>query len=46
MTEEDDEKFKSSTKCWISDNAFNEGDVKVRDHCHVLGKFRVAAHRL
>ena len=46
MTEEDDEKFKSSTKCWISDNTFNEGDVKVRDHCHVLGKFRVAAHRL
>ena len=45
MTEEDDEKFKSSTKCWISDNTFNEGDVKVRDHCHVLGKFRGAAHR-
>ena len=27
------------------DNTFVEGDVKVRDHCHVTGKYRGAAHR-
>ena len=30
--------FKCSTKCWICDNAYVDGDVKVRDNCHVTGK--------
>ena len=42
ITKEDD---KSSTKCWICDNAVLEGGVTVTDHCHVTGKYRSAAHR-
>ena len=45
MTKEDDEDFKNSTKCWIYDNNYVEGDVKVRDHCHITGKYRGSAHR-
>ena len=28
MTKEDNENFERSTKCWICDNTFVEGDVK------------------
>ena len=45
MTKEDDENFESSAKCWICNNPFIEGDVKVRDHCYVTGKYKGAAHR-
>ena len=38
MSEEDNEDFETSTKCWISDNAYVDGDVKVRDHCHITKK--------
>ena len=38
MTKEDNLDFKNSNKCWIC-------DVKVRDRCHITGKFRVFAHR-
>ena len=26
-------------------NAYFDGDVKVRDHCHITGKYRGSAHR-
>ena len=32
-------------KCWIFDTAYVDGDVKVRDHCHITGKYRGSAHR-
>ena len=35
MTKEDDEDIENSTKCWIYDNVYVEGDLKVRDHCHI-----------
>ena len=38
----DDENFESTAKCWIRDNIFVEGDVKVRGHCHITGKYRGA----
>ena len=44
-TEKDNEDFKNSTKCWIYDNTYVGGDVKVRDHCHITGKYRDSAHR-
>ena len=44
MTQENNETFESSAKCWIY-NTFAKNDVKVRDHCHVTGKYRGAAHR-
>ena len=41
MTKEDDEFFENSTKCWICDNAYDDGD----NHCDITGKFRGSAHR-
>ena len=40
MTEE--EQFQSSNTCWICEKLFD--DQKVRDHSHITGKFRGAAH--
>ena len=45
MTKEDNEDFENSTKCWICDNDYIDSDVKVRDHCHITGKYRVFAYR-
>ena len=36
--------FQSSNKCWICNKLFDLVDEKVRDHCHLSGKFRGAAH--
>ena len=44
MTKEDNEGFKNSTKCWICDNDYIDTDVKVRDHCHITGKYRGSQH--
>ena len=41
----DEEIFQSSNKCWICNKLFDIGDNKVRDHCHVIGKYRGLAHR-
>ena len=40
MTKEDKEDFKNFTKCWISDNDYVDNDIKVRDYCHITGKYR------
>ena len=42
---EDNENFKKSTKCCICNNDYVDGDVKVRDHCHITGKYRSSAYR-
>ena len=44
MTNEDKD-FENSTKCWICDSDYVDDDVKVRDHCHVTGKYRGSAYR-
>ena len=36
--------FKISTNCWICDNDYIDNDVKVRDHCHITGKYRDFGH--
>ena len=43
MIKEDDEDFEDSAKCWICDNVY--GDVKVRYHCLIIGKYRDSVHR-
>ena len=43
--EEDNVDFENSTKFWICDNDYINGDVKVRDHGHITGKYRVSEHR-
>ena len=45
MTKKDNDDFKNSTKCWICDNMYVDGDVKVRGHCHITGKYRGSAHK-
>ena len=45
MTEEDDEDFESSTNCWICDSVYVDGNVKVRDHFQITGKYRGSVHR-
>ena len=40
MTDEDEEIYKNSHICQICKQELNTG--KVRDHCHVTGKFRGA----
>ena len=38
MNKEDDADFATSTKYWTCDNVYSEGDVAIRDHCHITGK--------
>ena len=45
MNKKDNEEFENSNKCWISDNDYTDGDVNVRDHCRITGKYRGSAHR-
>ena len=41
---EEEEKIQLSNICWICEKLIDDDDEKVRDHCHVTGKFRGAAH--
>ena len=43
MSEEEKE-FQSSDICWICEKLIDDDNEKVRDHCHVTGKLRGAAH--
>ena len=44
MTEDDKTDFDTATKCFVCGKGFQEGDKKVRDHCHFTGKYRGCAH--
>ena len=41
---EEEKQFQSSNTCWICEKLNDDEDEKVRDHCHVTGKFRGASH--
>ena len=45
MTEEEENLFQKSNNCWICKEFINNDEEKVRDHCHVTGKFRGATHQ-
>ena len=45
MTKEDNENFKNSNNCWICDNDYVDNYVKIRDHCHITGKYRGSSHK-
>ena len=40
----EEERFEQSNICWICGKLFEISDEKVRDHCHISEKYRVAAH--
>ena len=44
MREEEGHLFQQSNSCWICKKLIDNDEEKVRDHCHVTGKFRGAAH--
>ena len=44
ITKNDHKDFKNSNKCWICKKAYVEGDVNVRDNCHITVKYRDSAH--
>ena len=44
ISAEEEERFQLSNSFWICDKLFYVGHDKVRDHCHIIGKYRSAAH--
>ena len=44
MSAEEEEIFQNSCSFWICGKLFDLIDEKVRDHCHISGKVRGAAH--
>ena len=45
MTEVDEQHFKTMDGCHICGEMYTDKDVRVRDHCHITGKFRGSAHQ-
>ena len=45
MTEDDEQHFRTMDGCHICGNKYTDKDVRVRDHCHITGKFRGSAHQ-
>ena len=45
MTEVDEQNFKTMDGCHICGEKYTDKDVRVRDHCHITGKFRGSAHQ-
>ena len=45
MTEDDEQCFRTMDGCHICGEKYTDKDVRVRDHCHITGKFRGSAHQ-
>ena len=45
MNEVDEQNFKTMDGCHICGEKYTNKDVRVRDHCHITGKFRGSAHQ-
>ena len=43
MTQADEEIYNNTNECWICERDIIED--KLRDHCHITGKYRGAAHK-
>ena len=43
MSDENERDFRNSTECYICEKPFHSRTIKVRDHCHLTGKFRGAS---
>ena len=38
------QEFDNASECHICNEAFTDGEKKVRDHCHIMGTFRGTTH--
>ena len=45
MTKEDEEEFQKVNECHICNKKNTNEEIKVRDHCHITGKYRGSAHQ-
>ena len=45
MTEDDEQCFRTMDGCHICGEKYTDKDVRIRDHCHITGKFRGSAHQ-
>ena len=46
FSKEHNKYFENSRKCWIYDNRYVKGNVKVKDHCHITtGRYKSSSHR-
>ena len=45
VTKEDEEKFQKANECHICNKKYTNEDIKVRDHCHITGKYRGSSHQ-
>ena len=44
ITTEEEDQYQSSNTCWICRKLIDHEDEKVKDHCHVTGRFKSTAH--
>ena len=44
MSDEEEEAFENAEKCYVCDKPFSIDDWKVKDHSHISGSYRGAAH--
>ena len=45
MTDKNKLCFKQTDKCHYCDKKYIDKDIRVRDHCHIAGKYRGSAHQ-
>ena len=45
MTKDDEEEFQKAKECHICNKKYTDKDIRVRDHCHITGKYRGSAHQ-
>ena len=45
MMKENEEEFEKAKECHICNKKYTEKDIRVRDHCHITGKYRGSAHQ-
>ena len=45
MTKENEEEFQKADECHICNKKYTADDIRVRDHCHITGKYRGSTHQ-
>ena len=45
MTKNDLDAFEKAKECHICNKQYTSEDIRVRDHCHITGKYRGSAHQ-